>query len=77
MARPLATIEEELRSLSTAEKEALLRVLWEELDGPAEPGVEAAWAEEVRRRSAEIDAGAVRTVPSEEVFGRLRSQLTK
>jgi len=52
MARPLSQIEKEVRSLSTAEKEALLRVLWEELDGPADPEVEAAWLREVSRRSA-------------------------
>jgi putative addiction module component (TIGR02574 family) len=77
MARPLARIEEEVRSLSTAEKESLLRVLWEELDGPADPDVEAAWLEEVRRRSDEIESGAVKSIPSEEVFGRLRAQLKK
>jgi hypothetical protein len=32
MARPLSQIEKEVRSLSTAEKEVLLRVLWEELE---------------------------------------------
>lgn len=77
MARPLAKIEEDIRSLSTAEKEALLRVLWEELDGPADPDVEAAWLQEVNRRSQELESGAVQSVPSEEVFARLRSQIKK
>lgn len=77
MARPLAKIEEDIRSLSTAEKEALLRVLWEELDGPADPDVEAAWLQEVNRRSQELESGAVQSVPSDEVFARLRSQIKK
>ena len=77
MARPLSQIEKEIRSLSTAEKEALLRVLWEELDGPADPEVEAAWLREASRRSAEIDSGAVQTVPADEVFRRLHSQLKR
>ena len=77
MARPLARIEEEVRSLSTADKEALLRVLWEELDGPADPDVEAAWLHEVSRRSEEIDSGAVRSRPADEVFARLRAQLKR
>ena len=77
MARPLSQIEKEVRSLSTAEKEALLRVLWEELDGPADPEVEAAWLREVSRRSAEIDSGAVQGVPADEVFRRLNSQLKR
>jgi putative addiction module component (TIGR02574 family) len=70
-------IEEEVRSLSTAEKEALLRVLWEELDGPADPDVEAAWSQEVSRRSEEIDSGAVQSRPADEVFARLRAQLKR
>ena len=77
MVRPLAKIEKELRSLSTPEKEALLRVLWEELDGPADPDVEAAWLREVSRRSEEIDSGAVQSVPADEVFPRLHSQLKR
>lgn len=77
MARPLAKIEEDIRSLSTAEKEVLLRVLWEELDGPADPDVEAAWLQEVNRRSQELESGAVQSVPSDEVFARLRSQIKK
>jgi putative addiction module component (TIGR02574 family) len=77
MARPLTKLEDEVRSLNTAEKEALLRVLWEELDGSPDPDVEAAWMEEVRRRSAEIDAGTIQTIPAAEVFERLRSRLKK
>ena len=77
MARPLAKIEQDIRSLSTAEKEALLRVLWEELDGPADADVEAAWLQEVNLRSEELDSGAVQSVPAEEVFARLRGQIKK
>jgi putative addiction module component (TIGR02574 family) len=77
MARPLAIIEQEVRSLSDADKEALLRVLWEELDGPPDPDVESAWLDEVRRRSAELDSGAVRAIPADEVFARLRAEFYK
>jgi putative addiction module component (TIGR02574 family) len=77
MARPLATLEQEIRTLSTSDKETLLRVLWEELDGPADPGVDAAWLDEAQRRSAEIDSGEVETIPAEQVFARFRSKLGK
>ena len=77
MARPLATIQEEIRALSAPEKEALLRLLWEELDGPPDPDVEAAWLEEVRRRGQEIDAGQVELVPAEQVFRKLGATLKK
>jgi putative addiction module component (TIGR02574 family) len=76
MARPLALIEQEIRELSVSDKETLLRVLWEELDGPPDVAVDAAWLEEVQRRSREIDEGLVESIPAEEVFARLEA-LTK
>jgi putative addiction module component (TIGR02574 family) len=77
MARPLEEIREEIRALSTSEKEELLRSLWEELDGPPDPDVEAAWLEEVRRRDLELDRGLVQSIPAEEVLQRLRATLKK
>jgi putative addiction module component (TIGR02574 family) len=77
MARLLAKIQQEIRGLSGPEKEALLRLLWEELDGPSDPGVEAAWLEEVRRRGQEIDAGQVELVPADQVFRELGAGLKK
>jgi putative addiction module component (TIGR02574 family) len=77
MASPLEKIQEEIRALSTSEKEELLRSLWEELDGPADPEVDAAWLEEARRRDLELDQGLVESIPAEEVFRRLRSTLKK
>ena len=77
MTRPLAKLEEEIRTLSTAEKEALLRALWEELDGPADRDVDAAWREEAQRRDLELDAGPVRSVAADEVFQRLEATLKK
>jgi putative addiction module component (TIGR02574 family) len=77
MARSLATLEHEIRTLGTADKEALLRVLWEELDGPPDTEVESAWLAEAQRRSAEIDSGAVQTVPAEQVFAKLETKFKK
>jgi putative addiction module component (TIGR02574 family) len=77
MARPLASLQDEIRALSTPEKEALLRVLWEELDGPADRDVDAAWLAEAQRRDQELDDGRVRSVPAEEVFDRLEATLKK
>ena len=77
MARPLTKIQQEIRALSGPEKEALLRLLWEELDGPSDPDVEAAWLEEVRRRGQEIDAGQVELVPADQVFQKLGAGLKK
>jgi putative addiction module component (TIGR02574 family) len=77
MARPLQQIQEEIRGLSTSDKEALLRALWEDLDGPPDPNVDAAWLAEARRRDAELDSGSVEAVPASEVFERLRDSLKK
>ena len=62
MARPLALIGQEIRELSVSDKETLLRVMWEELDGPPDVAVDAAWLEEVQRRSREIDEGLVESM---------------
>lgn len=77
MARPIAIIQEEIRRLSAAEKEEVLRTLLEELDGPPDPDVKAAWLKEVERRAAEIDSGEVQCIPAEEVFRQLDSLLKK
>lgn len=69
-------IQDEIRCLSTAEKEEVLRTLLEELDGPRDPDVEAAWLEEVERRAAEIESGQVQCVPAEDVFRQLDALLT-
>ena len=39
-------------------------MLLEELDGPPDPDVEAAWLDEVQRRSRELDEGSVKAVPA-------------
>lgn len=75
MARAIAEIESEIRHLARPEQERLLRALLEELDGPIDPNAERAWLEEVQRRSAEFDAGLVKSIPAEEVFERVRSRL--
>ena len=74
MASAVDIIEEQIRALSTPDKEALLRVLLEELDGPPNPEVEAAWLAEVQRRDEELDSGKAKCIPAEEVFARLRAQ---
>jgi putative addiction module component (TIGR02574 family) len=75
MARAISEIEKEIRSLDRSAQERLLRALLEELDGPADMDAERAWLEEIRRRSAEFDAGLVRAIPAEEVFERVRARL--
>jgi putative addiction module component (TIGR02574 family) len=77
MAKPVSVIQQEIRELTNAEKEEVLATLIEELDGPPDAGAEAAWLEEIRRRSREIDSGDVECIPAEEVFARIDKILGK
>ena len=77
MARPVEKIEEEIRSLSSAEKVELLRSLIAELDAPADADVERAWLEEAQRRHRELVEGKVKGIPGERVFENLRSRLRR
>lgn len=75
MARAVSEIEKEIRGLARSEQERLLRALLEELDGPIDPDAERAWLDEVQRRSADFDAGLIKTIRVEEVFERARARL--
>jgi putative addiction module component (TIGR02574 family) len=77
VARPISSIEQEIRSLSTSDQEGLLRVLLEELDGPPDADSDSAWQAEVQRRSAEIDSGAAKGVSADEVFETIDASLKK
>jgi putative addiction module component (TIGR02574 family) len=67
---------EKALSLSTQERGLLIHRLVESLDNePAEGGVEAAWDEEIKRRADDIRSGRVKTIPGEQVLGRLKTRL--
>ena len=48
-----------------------MRLLIETLDTESEEGVEDAWRVEIERRMAELDSGAVETIPWEQLRARL------
>lgn len=62
-------------ALPEGERMALVRVLIESLDDASEVDVERAWEEEVSRRVADLDSGAVRTVSWTEVQERIAARL--
>ena len=49
--------------------------LLKSLDGPADPGAEAAWAVEIERRVEAIEAGTVELEPWEDVKRRIESEI--
>lgn len=72
------TLDEVLREaleLSEEDRAHLAAVLIESLEDKPDPGVEAAWDEEISRRIDDIEAGTLKTVPWEEVRQKLRDQL--
>lgn len=71
----LSEVLEKALSLSTQDRGLLIDRLIASLDEePAEEGVEAAWDDEIKRRIEDIRSGRVKTVPGEEVLGRLKAR---
>ena len=67
---------EKALTLSAQDRGALIDRLIESLDeGPAEAGVEEAWASEIKRRVDEIRSGKARMIPMEEVRDRISARL--
>lgn len=62
-------LEVEARSLPREERARLAEALLASLEEEAE--IERAWREEIDRRAAELDSGAVQGVPVEEVFAAI------
>jgi putative addiction module component (TIGR02574 family) len=62
-------------ALPEGERMALVRVLIESFDGPADVDVERAWEEEISRRVSDSDARKAKTVSWEEVQQRIAARL--
>jgi putative addiction module component (TIGR02574 family) len=57
--------------LSESDRATLAGLLIESLESEVDPDVEEAWRLEIERRMAELDSGAVETVPWEVVKAKL------
>lgn len=75
MTQEAAELLKKALSLPVAERADLAGSLIESLDDAQDEAVAAAWDEEVARRMAEIDSGAVKPVSLEEARRRLLSAL--
>jgi len=71
MARSARELYDEAMRLDPKERATLMRPLIDTLDAEAEEGTEDAWRAEIERRIADLDSGAVETVPWEELRARL------
>ncbi len=74
MALTLDQLEAEAAKLSPAERTALIDRL-HELDESRDPEIEAAWDEEILRRSDDFDSGRVQGIPYEDAIARVKTKL--
>lgn len=75
MKQSLERVAEEVLSLPRESRAFLVERLLESLDEAEDFAVSAAWVEEVKRRSREIDDGTVKCIPADEVFADLDREL--
>lgn len=61
--------------LGLDERAELAAELLASLDGPPDPGAEAAWEAEIRRRVSAIEAGTEPTEPWEDVKRRIKNEI--
>jgi putative addiction module component (TIGR02574 family) len=74
MGKNLKEVFQKAVQLPERDRATLAGLLIETLDPVSEADVEVAWSEEITRRLAEIDAGAVELIPWEEVRAELFGQ---
>jgi hypothetical protein len=76
MNRSAQEILEDARQLPPEEVDWLIETLLIKDDREPEAENEAAWEGEIKRRLDEIDSGAVRMIPAEEVHARMIARLS-
>lgn len=75
MAKDLNELFREAATLPEQDRATLAGLLIDSLEGEPDSDVEAAWAVEIQKRVAEVEAGTVKTIPWEEVQQRLLARL--
>lgn len=77
MSRTFTDVWKEASALSEKDRADLAGLLIESLEGEPDEDVEAAWAAELERRVAELDASTVEGIPWEDVRRRLVDRLNE
>lgn len=75
MADLVAELSHRARELDPEDRARLAEELLASLETNLDPSVDAAWNEEIAKRAAEVESDAVRLVPADEVFARVRRSL--
>ena len=75
MAKDAGQLLKEALSLPPEARAALADSLLESIDAEVDEDAESKWRDEIRKRMAELDSGAVRAISWSEVETRLRQRL--
>jgi putative addiction module component (TIGR02574 family) len=75
MTKPAQTVLAEALRLDVDARAEVAAELLASLDGPADADAEAAWAAEIERRVAAIEAGTVKLEPWEDVKRRIEREI--
>jgi putative addiction module component (TIGR02574 family) len=75
MSRDAGEILKEALALPPEARAALADHLWDSLDEEVDPDVEESWRQEIRRRIAQLDSGAIAAIPWSEARARLLAKL--
>ncbi len=75
MTDPVAELSQRAKALAPEDRARLAEELLASLEGELEPDVDAAWDAELLKRISEVDSGAVKLLPADEVFARVRRSL--
>ena len=71
----VAELMREALMLSARDRASMAHELLSSLESLSEAEVEQLWVEEALRRSAELDAGLVETIPADQVVAEARARL--
>ncbi len=77
MGAPSSKIVDDVLSLPTDQRLALVNRILESLNVATQPEIAALWAEEAERRIEQVEAGQVKPIPGEDVFKETRERLQK
>ncbi len=75
MSKTFTEVWQEAAELTEEERASVAGLLIESLEGEPDPDVQQAWAAEIQKRVAELEAGTAKTVAWEEVRERLIDRL--
>ena len=75
MVRDVVEVMQDALAMPVEARAALAGTLLDSLESEIDTAVEAAWREDIQRRSAELDSGAVAPIPWHTIDAQMRSAL--